>query len=91
MIDDPDFVVRTLEFDDILDGIESVARHNLNSTAAAILQAHLRFTCPMRPAGASVRVASDKRLLRAAKAEGLEVLKPKAVQPVDGPAFLAAL
>ena len=91
VIDDPDFVVLALEFDDILDGIELIARHNLNSTDAAILQAYLRYTGPTRPAGVSVLLASDKRLLRAAKAEGLEVLNPEAVQPVDVPAFLAAL
>ena len=42
-------------------------------------------------AAVSVLVASDKRLLRAAKAEGLEVLNPETVQAADIPAFLAAL
>jgi hypothetical protein len=45
----------------------------------------------MRPSVVSVLVASDQRLLRAAKAEGLEVLNPESVQAVDVPAFLAAL
>lgn len=91
VIDDPDFVVLALEFDDILNGIELIGRHNLNSTDAAILQAYLRYTSPMRSAGASVLVASDKRLLRAAKAEGLEVLDPETIQAADIPAFFAAL
>ena len=91
VIDDPDFVVLALEFDDILNGIELIGRHNLNSTDAAILQACLRYTSPLRSAGVSVLVASDKRLLRAAKTEGLEVLNPEVFPPVDVPAYLAAL
>ena len=39
----------------------------------------------------SAFVASDQRLLRAAKAEGLEVLDPEIVPAADIPAFLAAL
>ena len=42
VIKSPDFVVLGLGFDDILDGIELVKRHNLNSTDGAILQALLR-------------------------------------------------
>src|SRR5208282_3430812 len=74
IIDDPDFVVLGLEFDDILDGIELIKRHNLNSTDGAILQALKKHAGPIRPSVISVLVASDQRLLRAAKAEGLHVL-----------------
>ena len=56
-----------------------------------IMQAYLKHATPMRPSVVSVLVASDQRLLRAAKAEGLEVLNPESVQPVDVPAFFAAL
>lgn len=91
VIDDPDFALLGLEFDDILDGIELVRRHNLNSTDGAILQAFLRYASPTRPAVVSVLVSSDQRLLRAAKAAGLAVLNPESVQPMDVPAFLAAL
>ena len=91
VIDDPDFLVLGLEFDDILDGIELVQRHNLNSTDGAILQVFLRHAGSLRPLGVSVLAASDQRLLRAAKAEGLEVLNPETVNAADIPAFLAAL
>jgi uncharacterized protein len=91
VIDDPDFVVLGVEFGDILDGIELIGRHNLNSSDAAILQAYLKHAAAVRPSMVSVLVASDQRLLRAAKAEGFEVLDPESVQPVDVPAFLAAL
>ena len=91
VIGNPDFVVLGLEFDDILNGIELVKRHNLNSTDGAILQAFLRHAGSLRPLGVSVLAASDQRLLRAAKAEGLEVLNPETVNAADIPAFLAAL
>jgi predicted nucleic acid-binding protein len=91
IIDDPDLVVLGLEFDDILDGIELVRRHNLNSTDGAILQTFLRHAGSMGSAVVGVLVASDQRLLRAARAEGLEALNPESVQAVDVPAFLAAL
>jgi hypothetical protein len=91
VIDDEDLVVIGLEFDDVLDGIELVRHHNLNSTDAGILQAYLRYTTTMRPSMPGVLVASDRRLLRAAKAEGLEALDAEAVQPMDVPAFLASL
>jgi hypothetical protein len=91
VIDDPDFLVLGLEFDDFLDGIELVKRHNLNSTDGAILQAFLRHAASLRPLGVSVLAASDQRLLRAAKAEGVEVLNPETINAADIPAFLAAL
>jgi predicted nucleic acid-binding protein len=91
VIDDPDFALLGLEFDDILDGIELVRRHNLISTDGAILQAFLRYASSMRPTVVSVLVSSDQRLLRAANAENLAVLNPESVQPMDVPAFLATL
>jgi hypothetical protein len=91
VIDDPDFAVLGLEFDDILDGIELIRRHNLNSTDSAILQALLKHAGPTSTSVASVLVASDHRLLRAAKAEGLHVLNPEVVLAADVPQFLGGL
>jgi len=91
VVGNANFVVLGLEFDDILNGIELIERHSLNSTDAAILQAFLRYATPLRASAVSVLVASDQRLLRAAKAEGLEVLDPEIVPAADIPAFLAAL
>jgi hypothetical protein len=91
VIDDPDFLVLGLEFDDILDGIELVKRHNLNSTDGAILRAFPRHAGSPHPLGVSVLAASDQRLPRASKAEGLEVLNPETVNAADIMAFLAAL
>jgi hypothetical protein len=91
VIGNPDFVILGLEFDDILNGIELVKRHSLNSTDGAILQALLRHSTPLRPSAVSALVASDQRLLRAAKAESLEVLDPEIVPAANIPAFLASL
>ena len=91
VIGNPGFIVLGLEFDDILNGIEAVSADNLNSTDGAILAAFLRLATPLRPSAVCVLVASDQRLLRAAKAEGLEVLNPETVNAADIPAFLAAL
>jgi predicted nucleic acid-binding protein len=91
VVDDPDFVILGIEFDDILDGIDSIKRHNLNSADAAILHAFLKHAGLLRQSMQSVLATSDQRLLRAGKAEGLEVLNPEILQAQDAPAFLAAL
>jgi hypothetical protein len=51
----------------------------------------LKHAALLRASAVSVLVASDQRLLRAAKADGLEVLNPESVSATDVPAFLAAL
>jgi hypothetical protein len=89
--DDTNSIVIGLEFDDILDGVELIQRHNLNSTDAAVLHAWLTHTLPLRAAVVSVLVASDRRLLRAAVAEGLAVLNPETVASADVPAVLVTL
>jgi len=66
-----------------------IDQHNLNSTDAAILAAYLEFTHSVGIP--CVLIASDHRLLRAARAEGLPALDPETVAPDDVPAFLAAL
>jgi uncharacterized protein len=91
VIDDSDFAVLGLEFDDILDGIELIRRHNLNSTDSAILQALLKHAGPTSMSVANVLVASDHRLLRAATAEGLHVLNPEVIPAPDVSPFFAAL
>jgi len=66
--------------------------HQINSADAAILSAYLR--CQSRqPSGilSCLLVASDKRLLRAALAEGLHTLNPELMPPGDVSGFLRAL
>ena len=55
----------------ILTSLPLIERHNLNSSDAAILAAYLRYQSLRQPGETCVLVASDHRLLRSARAEGL--------------------
>lgn len=83
-------MVLTIEDAVVLAGISLMKRHNLNATDAAILALFLRYT---RSVGSPicVLVAADKRLLRAAQAEGLAVIGPETLPAADISAFLASL
>jgi predicted nucleic acid-binding protein len=91
VIDEPDFSVLALQFDDILDGIDLIQRYNLNSADASSLRAFLKHASLLPASMANVVVAADQRLLRAANGEGLLVLNPEQLAVADVPAFLAAL
>jgi predicted nucleic acid-binding protein len=91
VIDDPDFGVLALDFSDILGGIDLIDRHNLNAADGSILTSFLGFAHAQPPTTGCVMVAADKRLLRAAQAEGLTTFNPEMIAPADVPAFLAAL
>ncbi len=56
--------------------------HNINSADVAILSTYLQFQRASRVP--CLLVASDKQLLRAAQAEGLNVLNPEEVTPAEG-------
>ncbi|HEY1380308.1 MAG TPA: type II toxin-antitoxin system VapC family toxin [Gemmataceae bacterium] len=58
--------------------IDLVDRHSINSTDAALLRSALDLAASLRTVGDDVLVvASDVRLLRAAKAEGLATYNPE--------------
>ena len=84
------FKVLTIEDDRILAGLALLVKHNLNSNDAAILATYLRFQQSL-PSGSPpcLLVAADKRLLRAAEAEGLRTLNPEAAGPQDIAARMA--
>ena len=55
-----------------------IETHSLNSVDALVLRSALRIAAELRRAGDTlVLVASDQRLLRAARAEGLQVFNPE--------------
>ena len=91
VIDDPDFGVLAIESGDILNGIEFIDRHNLNSADASVLMSLLSFAQSQPSPTVCVLIATDRRLLRAAQAEGLRTLNPEITAPNDVPVFLAAL
>ncbi len=76
------FGLLTIEDDRVLAGLTFVVRHNLNSNDAAILATYLRFQQSLPPGSPPcLLVAADRRLLRAAEAEGLATLNPEATGP----------
>lgn len=76
----------------IFGSLSLMRAHSLNSADAAILAAFLRFQRALPASGSPcLLVASDKRLLRAAEAEGLKTLNPELLPAGDAAAFLAAL
>jgi uncharacterized protein len=91
VIDDPDLGVLAVDFDDVLGGIDLISRHNLNSSDASVLTAFLRYARSQPASIESVLVSSDQRMLRAARAEGLQTLDPEVFPAVDVPIFLASL
>jgi len=89
-LDNSDFTFYNISDAVIFRSIATMKRHNLNATDAAIL------TLVLELAGASdaptcIVVASDKRLVRAAEAEGLATLNPETLALADVPAFLTSL
>jgi len=90
VIDDADFGVLAIEFGDMLDGIDLIDRHNLNSADASILMSFMGFARSQPVTTTFILVAADQRLLRAAQAEGLMTVNPELMASADVPAFLAA-
>jgi hypothetical protein len=92
VLGNPDWQLLDVERSAILDGVQLLQRHNLNSTDAAILVTYLDYI-RLQPPGSStpVLVAADARLLRAATAEGLATLNPETLPAADVPTFLASL
>ena len=85
-----DFKTLTIEDDRVLAGLAFVVRHNLNSNDAAILATCLRYQQSLPPGSPfCILAAADKRLLRAAEAEGLRTLNPEQITPPQVAALLA--
>ena len=75
----------------IFGSLSLMQAHNLNSADAAILAAFLRFQRALPQGSPSwTLIASDKRLGRAAEAEGLRALNPEQVAAGDVAALLAS-
>ncbi len=84
------FKVLTIEDDRILAGLPLLVSHNLNSNDAAILATYLRFQQSLPPGSPPcLLVAADKRLLRAAEAQGLKTLNPETSDSPDLAVLLA--
>jgi hypothetical protein len=75
-----------IAYSDVPAGTALIERHNINSSDAAILASYIH----QRPRLTSepILVASDNRLLRAARVEGFRTLNPETVAPLDLHGFL---
>jgi predicted nucleic acid-binding protein len=92
ILDDPAVELLSLGDADFLSSIPLIDRHNLNSSDAVQLRRYLTYSRePHVRSSATVLVASDRRLLRAAAAEGLHTLNPETVGAERLPGFLSAL
>jgi hypothetical protein len=89
---DPNFRLLSITDEEILAGVILIDQHNINSTDAAVLAAFLEYArAPVSIDSACVLVAADRRLLRAAQAEGLQVIDPEQMPSADVPSFLSSL
>ncbi|MDQ2799033.1 MAG: type II toxin-antitoxin system VapC family toxin [Armatimonadota bacterium] len=87
VLGDPDFGLLSITDALIFGSLSLMGAHNINSVDACLLATYLRFQ--RTTAEPCLLVASDKRLLRAAEAEGLNGLNPEEIVPGDVPRALA--
>ena len=93
LINDPDFVLLSIDDDAFYSGIAPMEKHNLNSTDAALLivfQSYIQ-SFALNSAAKFLLVAADDRLVRTAKAEGILAVNPESLPVADVPSYLAAL
>jgi len=83
----PDFEVLAIDNALIFSSLSLMQACNINSADAAILATYLRFQrATLKPC---LLIASDKRLNRAAEAEGLKSLNPEEVAAGDIPGWVS--
>jgi hypothetical protein len=92
VVDDTDFGLLPISKATIFASLLTVRQHNLNATDAANLTMLLDQVPPSTPdSPICVMIAADRRLLRAAEAEGFRTLNPELLAAADVPGFLGAL
>lgn len=92
VVNGPEFGLLPVADAAVFASIYQMRQHNLNATDAAILTALLEIAPPLaQDSPICVMIAADRRLLRAAEAEGLRSLNPELFAAADVPEFLARL
>jgi uncharacterized protein len=88
----PDFGLLSINDAMVFASTAMMSQHNINATDAAILTLLLDYSQTL-PSGQSgcLLIAADRRLLRAAGAEGFSVLDPETVPAADVPTLLSRL
>lgn len=87
VLESPGFTLLSVSDAVIFGSLSLMQAHSINSADAAILATYLRFQRASREL--CLLVASDKRLNRAAEAEGLQSLNPEEVAAGDIPGLLS--
>jgi predicted nucleic acid-binding protein len=83
VIDHKDFLVTPVDDALLLSALDLIVKHNLNATDATILRSALNLQNVLQQAGDALTLwTSDKRLVRAAQAEGIAVFDPE-VETID--------
>lgn len=78
VIDDPDFAIVPVHDALLSSALQLITAHNLNATDAIILRSAIELHEALVPEGHSlILCAADKRLVRAARAEGLVAYDPE--------------
>lgn len=78
------FVATSVDDNLLLRSSDFVVKHNLNATDAVILRSALDLRATLRAAGDDLALwTSDKRLVRAAQAEGIAVIDPEVASVED--------
>ena len=93
LINDPDFVLLSIDDTAFYRGIALMERHNLNATDSALLilfQSYVR-TFTSDTGITFLLVAADERLVRTSQAEGLRAVNLETLPVADVSAFLASL
>lgn len=93
LINDPDFVLLSIEDAAFYKGIALMEKHNLNATDSALLilfQSYIQTFAP--DSGVKfLLVAADERLVRTAQAEGIQAINPEMLPAADVPSYLNML
>jgi predicted nucleic acid-binding protein len=85
----PDFTKVPATDQVVYAAVSLLQKHSINANDAVVLQAALDLAVPLRTAGSDLLlVTSDKRLLRAARAEGLLTFDPETQSQADLDALL---
>ena len=78
VLEHEEFLAASVNDDLLLSALELISRHNVNATDAAILRSVLNLQQALRSADDQLMLwSSDKRLVRAAQAEGITAFDPE--------------
>jgi predicted nucleic acid-binding protein len=93
LINDPDFVLLSIDDTAFYKGIALMEAHNLNATDSALLILFQSYVQTFTPDSGMtfLLVAADERLVRTAQAEGLRAMNPETLPVAGVPVFLVSL